>query len=124
MNLKEWMAQVAPGVSVNAAARATQMSQTTLNAQANGSTTLKPDTVIALARQYQANPVAALVETGFLTSEEAVGVTADELRRQIKAELEAATLASMDEQQLTAEARRILAEIDRRFAKAEGRSKP
>lgn len=56
---------------MNAVATEIGMTQTTLNAQINGSAMLKPETVVKIARAYDTDPVAALVELGLLTAEEA-----------------------------------------------------
>lgn len=121
MNLKEWLNEA--GVSVNAAAKAADMSQATLNAQANGSVKLKLETVIHLARRLNRNPVTALVETGFISPEEAAGVSIEEVRDQIRRDLEQRELESLSDTELTAEVRRLVAELDRRLAASEGRER-
>jgi hypothetical protein len=72
-DMRAWLARTA-GASVNAVAAEIGMTQTTLNAQINGSATLKPETVVKIARAYEADPVAALVELGLITAEEAGAV--------------------------------------------------
>lgn len=121
MNLKEWLNEA--GVSVNAAAKAADMSQATLNAQANGSVKLKLETVIHLARRLNRNPVTALVETEFISPEEAAGVSIEEVRDQIRRDLEQRELESLSDTELTAEVRRLVAELDRRLAASEGRER-
>ena len=71
MDAKDWLGRVTSGASVNAVAGRISMGQRTLNDQVSGASTLKPETVVKIARAYAAEPVAALVELGLVSAEEA-----------------------------------------------------
>lgn len=65
-----WFNRVTGGASGRSAGAAADVSSATLNRQlARGA--LTPDMVIAIARGYGRSPVTALVETGYLTFDEA-----------------------------------------------------
>lgn len=67
--MSQWLKRVSGGASVLAAAEYVGMDQSTLNRQMKATPTEK--TVVRIARAYGADPVAALVELGLITAEEA-----------------------------------------------------
>ncbi|WP_148046090.1 hypothetical protein [Nocardioides marmoriginsengisoli] len=72
MDAKEWLARVTDHASINAIAGAAAVPQKTLDTQVRSATGLKPDMVVKIARAYKgAEPIAALVELGLITAEEA-----------------------------------------------------
>lgn len=71
MDSKKWLARVGSGASVNAMAEKIGIATSTLDSQMKSPTGLKPETMVALAREYGYSPVAALVDRGVVTSLEA-----------------------------------------------------
>lgn len=71
MDSKKWLARVGDGASVNAMAKKIGVSTSTLDSQLKSPTGLKPETMVALAREYGYSPVAALVDSKLLTTLEA-----------------------------------------------------
>lgn len=67
--MSPWLKRVSGGASVLAAAEHVGMDQSTLNRQMKATPTEK--TVVRIARAYKADPIAALVELGLITAEEA-----------------------------------------------------
>lgn len=71
MDSKKWLERVGSGASVNAMAKAIGVSTSTLDSQMKSSAGLKPETVVALAREYGYSPVAALVDLGLIAETDA-----------------------------------------------------
>lgn len=69
MNMTPWLKRVSGGASVLAAATRIKADQSTLNRQLKAGP--PADVIVAIARAYDADPVAALVEAGFITAREA-----------------------------------------------------
>lgn len=116
MSTQQWMESVSDGATVNAVASKAGVSQSTLATQLASTTGLKPDMAVRIARAYGSDPVVALVQVGLLQADEVTGVSADELRTQIAAEMDAQRLEEMTDDELMAEVRRLLAEVDGRLA--------
>lgn len=68
MNMTPWLKRVSGGASVLAAAGRIDADQSTLNRQLKAGP--PADVIVAIARAYDADPVAALVEAGILTAHE------------------------------------------------------
>lgn len=69
MDIMKWFRTVTQGDSVNAAAKASGLNQPTLSRQVNAST-LSPDSVVAIARAYDADPIEGLIILGLITEED------------------------------------------------------
>ncbi|WP_052957034.1 hypothetical protein [Mycolicibacter heraklionensis] len=78
----EWLTAVTHGASRRKIAEAIKFPQSTFNRKV-GKGKIEADAVIAVARAFKVSPVEALVKTGYLTSEEAVGMSSRELARMI-----------------------------------------
>lgn len=72
---EEWVDKVSGGASRRQVATAIGVSQSTYNRQANAGR-FDAETIIAIARHYRVQPVAALAALEILTNEEAAGMTA------------------------------------------------
>ena len=72
MTHDDWFQNLTAGDSINAAAKRAVLEQGTLNRQLKRGM-IPAESVIALARAYGVNPVQALVDTGYLTKDEATG---------------------------------------------------
>lgn len=68
MDSKKWLKRVGGGASVNSMAKSIDMTTSTLDSQIKSPTGLKPETMVALARQFGYSPVAALVDRGLITT--------------------------------------------------------
>lgn len=102
MDTKEWLKRVSGGAAVNAIARDAGVPHKTLDTQVRSATGLKPEMAVKIARTYGYEPVAALVELGLITPEEARSLAG------VKAVAVAEALA-------TASNRQLLTEIGRRL---------
>ncbi|MBV7302915.1 hypothetical protein [Corynebacterium sp. TAE3-ERU2] len=71
---EKWLHTLTGGASGRAAAQKAEISVATLNRQLKAGR-LSAENVIALARAYNESPVQALAATGYLSSEEAIGVS-------------------------------------------------
>lgn len=78
----EWLTAVTHGASRRKIAEAIKFPQSTFNRKV-GKGKVEADAVIEVARAFKVSPVEALVKTGYLTSEEAVGMDSRELARMI-----------------------------------------
>lgn len=70
-DMRAWLDRVTTGASVNAVAARIGMKQSTLDGSLRAVGGIKPEYVVKIARAYDADPVAALVELGLITTEEA-----------------------------------------------------
>lgn len=104
MNIKQWLARVTDGASVNAVAHEVRMTQTTLNGQVSGKAELKPETVVKIARAYNYSVVRALVDLGLIKEAEAMDAAG------VEEIAVAAALARADDPELLTEIGRRLAE--------------
>lgn len=100
MNMTPWLKRVSGGASVLATASRIKADQSTLNRQLKAGP--PADVIVAIARTYDADPVAALMEAGILTARE---VNAD---HDVSEADHMAWLRDLDDA-------RLLAEIGRRF---------
>lgn len=78
----EWLTAVTHGASRRKIAETIKLPQSTFNRKV-GKGKVEADAVIAVARAFKVSPVEALVKTGYLTAEEAVGMSSRELARMI-----------------------------------------
>lgn len=112
------------GDSPHAVAVRAKVPPKTLDTQLRSPKGLRPEMVVKIARAYAADPVVALVDHGLLAADEVAGVSVDQMRAQVEREVREVDLESMSDEQLTGEVRRLLGEVDRRLAAAEGRQLP
>lgn len=88
----EWYASLVGADSERTAATKAQIQQSTLNRQL-ASHALKPEVVVALARAYDASPLAGLVAIGLISTAEADRMSVDEaLQKASDEQLAAAVL--------------------------------
>lgn len=66
MDIMKWFRTVTQGDSVNAAAKAAGINQPTLSRQVKANT-LSPDSVVAIARAYDADPIEGLMILGLIS---------------------------------------------------------
>lgn len=116
MEARDLIDQLGAGDSPHAVAVRAGVPPKTLDTQLRSKSGLKPEMAVKIARAYGADPLVALVEVGLISADEAAGASMEDLRAQIARELEAERIGSMSDDQLTAEVRRLLAEVDRRLA--------
>ena len=121
MEARDLIGQLSAGDSPHAVAVRAGVPPKTLDTQLRSKTGLKAEMAVRIARAYGADPLVALVGIGLLEPDEVAGVSANELRAQIEREMLADRLASMTDDELMAEVRRLLSEVDRRLAAPEGR---
>lgn len=69
MDIMKWFRTVTQGDSVNAAAKAAGLNQPTLSRQVNAGT-LSPESVVAIARAYDADPLEGLIILGLITEDD------------------------------------------------------
>jgi len=79
-NQEGWLQSVTDGASRRQIAAAIGRPQTTFNRQADEGR-FDAGTIIAIARHYGANPIVALVETGYLDSDEASSMSLKEVAK-------------------------------------------
>lgn len=79
-NQEDWLLSVTGGASRRQIAAAIGRPQTTFNRQADEGR-FDAGTIIAIARHYGANPIIALVETGYLNSGEASNMSMKEVAK-------------------------------------------
>lgn len=79
-NQEDWLQSVTEGASRRQIAAAIGRPQTTFNRQADEGR-FDAGTIIAIARHYGANPIIALVETGYLDSDEASSMSMKEVAK-------------------------------------------
>lgn len=77
---EDWLQSVTGGASRRQIAAAIGRPQTTFNRQADEGR-FDAGTIIAIARHYRANPIIALVETGYLDAEEASKMSMQEVAK-------------------------------------------
>lgn len=70
MTHREWFKETVGDDSVNVAAKKAGVQQSTLNRQLTRGT-IPAESVIMIARVYTGNPIQALVDTGYITTQEA-----------------------------------------------------
>lgn len=69
MTTIEWFKRVTAGDSVNAAANAANLNQPTLSRQVHAGA-LSPESIVAIARAYDADPIEGLIISGLVTEDD------------------------------------------------------